>query len=621
MLRVIYEIAERYTANTSHARTNLRGLAADSDYTSNKLERMTRDAERFEAAAKRAGASVGIWARRFGMLGVAAAGWAVHQTIKDLGNLEQSIQGVAGAFMLNEAVDDFESGMRRAESVVERFRRMAVASPADYEAFLSIYQTALPSMLRANVGDDKMERMTQMLVGLRGIMPGRGYEEVAQSASMVLSGAAGQDSAVWRTLQRQLGGDVQAWNKLARERPEEAFERMLKVLNSLEPSLKAAENSMAGLLSTLGGVRKEVFQIGGAALFDEIKDDLKETVSWVDKNREQIENLARGIGRSLVDAYNSLKGPALFLATNLDKVVDISKVLFRMWAYDKLMRLATGVGAWATSVKSLGTAAATAATAATARTAAGVDIFQGTMGSRIIPRTTPRVVPTVMDPAVGTGGAFSRIGAAVPKVMIAAIAAEAAWSIGNAIGEAVAPDVVGGQKYADLHDIATGNLRGMGAHGALFAAADVDVRTAGHLADRELGRDALAIFQRATAANAYEIAQLDVFSKFHRAIKWFGVPHVSLGSGRLEEQVLEVLAKRSVSQARFQRLPSSWGLTDVKTWGDLGGWFARGFERHMETERAKRQMAGYMDLLNPGLLGSTPHPGEAHAPRRSTSAP
>lgn len=335
-LSAVYHIIERYEADTARAEQAVQRLGKQTGETGFRAEMLRKDLARLDAQAERL-------TQRFGGLKMAltaavgiGVGLGIKSMVAGLSELEQATQGVAGAFLVNDAVRDFDDGMRRAEGAVQRFRRMAKDSPGDTRDFLSIYSTMLPVMLQAKRGDAAMEELVKRGVFLKGLAPQSSYDEIAQSMGMVLGGAAGQDTVVWRMLQKQLGGDVQAWNKMAKEDPGRAFDRLSQALAGLDAVAARSGQSFGGLLATLSDVKDQTLMAAGEGLFEALKDDMQDLATWAEKNEGAIKNWARSIGQDLVGAYNLLKGPAQFAADN-------AGALMGLWALSQGRQMAGGM--------------------------------------------------------------------------------------------------------------------------------------------------------------------------------------------------------------------------------------------------------------------------------------
>jgi hypothetical protein len=336
MIRAEYHILERYEADTARAEANVQRLAKATGAGSLAAEAYRRDLARAVYETERFARAAGTAKTALTALAAYGAVAGIRSMVGGLSELEQATQGVAGAFFINDAVQSFDAGMRRAEGAVQRFRQMAKASPGDTKDFLAIYSTMLPVMLQANRGDAAMEELTKRGLFLKGLAPQSSYEEIAQSLGMVLGGAAGQDTVVWRMLQRQLGGDVQKWNELAKSNPGEAFDRLSAALAPLEAVADRAGQSFTGLLGTLSDIKDQTLHAAGEGLFEALKDDMADAAEWADRNDAAIKRWAKSVGEDLVGAYNALKAPVGFALEN-------AEALALLWGAGQVRNIGAGV--------------------------------------------------------------------------------------------------------------------------------------------------------------------------------------------------------------------------------------------------------------------------------------
>lgn len=339
--RVEYVIAQRYEADAARATAQVdryaqhtHKLARESDLAEKAVGRMERRLSGIESAMRRAtAAAVGFGLYRLG-------GAAIDKSIGGLERMEGAILGVAGSLRLNEAVYSFESGMARAEKSVGRFREMAKKSAGGTSDFVDVYQATLGSMLPAGRSDAKMEQLTQRLVLMSATLPNTSAAEVGQSAAMVLGGAAGIDSVVWRMLRAKLGGDVAKWNKLAQQNPAEAFDRLAKALERMDEIAAKAGSTFSGLKATLGDIVESTLQDVGKGMFEAIRQDMEKTVEWYELNEKAVKKWARDVGEGIVKAYSVVRDTLGWVVKYHESLISMAKHLAYIWASSKLVGFA-----------------------------------------------------------------------------------------------------------------------------------------------------------------------------------------------------------------------------------------------------------------------------------------
>jgi hypothetical protein len=227
---------------------------------------------------------------------------AVSAVGKDMAGLEASALQL-GAVIGAATGKGFAKGQQEANVLFEQYGKDALKSAGERSDFVSIGKAISGPVIGATHDLSKLRDMTGKVVGAATVV-GETFEEAGRDATAILTGVAGNDVKLFRTL-RSMGlikKEAKEFNQLS---PAKRFEELDKALGNqaLIDSQEAFGESWAGLTSSLADGTKALGRVAGAPVFGFLKTQLGGLNKLLQENTE---------GGRLYDAFEHLGASATF---------------------------------------------------------------------------------------------------------------------------------------------------------------------------------------------------------------------------------------------------------------------------------------------------------------------
>ena len=188
----------------------------------------------------------------------------------------------------------------------------------------------------------------------------------------------------------------------------EAAQIISKQLTPDPQLLKAYGSSASGMLATFTDKIKLLKEKVAGPLLEFLIKKTGEWADWLDKNQDKVEEIAKSIGKGIVNAVKAVMKAVKFLADNWKTILAVVKVLAGVWIAGKLVKgLSTIIGLAARFAGAMRSAAAAAASASGAGAGGGKG-----------------------------GGLLGKAGKAAGVIGLAVTAAELGGEVGTGLGKA-----------------------------------------------------------------------------------------------------------------------------------------------------------------------------------------
>lgn len=215
---------------------------------------------------------------------------------------------------------DMNDSLEQARQIMGEIRKDAKDLPGEFGDFVGMAQTLTAPLLNAGKGVEDIRNLTRDTVVVAASLGVR-FDQAGREMAMLLEGHAGGHNVLGTrlgiTTHTQVNG--KEFNKAS------AAERMDFITKKLGPakdSLDLFSKSWGGLTSTLMDTGKQFLGNATSGIFGAAKKDMISLIQWTGRHEDQINVLARHIGYKLVDAYDVVRGKALWFADHWDVVND-----------------------------------------------------------------------------------------------------------------------------------------------------------------------------------------------------------------------------------------------------------------------------------------------------------
>lgn len=256
-----------------------------------------RQTDAFESGLKRVGATIGA----------VFAVQRIHEFEKALVNtmsrFEQLQLGIAGAISGTGGAS-FVKAQEISDLRIKNLMEAAAKQVGTNEDYWSTFQRVLAPVRVAGGTSAVAEELTRKLVPVAMTMEGReGLGLLGYQITEVLQ--RGLTPRLAPMLQRIIreGGGAHAFEKFNVSTPTEKIAMLIKAADAFKDMVKAGERTYETQASTLESNILLLKRAGGQPFFDQLKRSLADTNAWIERNRPQLEGIAKGFGQSIADAF------------------------------------------------------------------------------------------------------------------------------------------------------------------------------------------------------------------------------------------------------------------------------------------------------------------------------
>jgi hypothetical protein len=256
----------------------------------------------------------------------------------DFNSTVQDTKNTIAGMMALATKSDLNANLARADKLYENLQRRAATLPGTTAEYVAMAGMITQPIMDAGLKMKDLEDLTvSTVVGAKALRV-----EAGAAARDIDQALRGQYRSVDAFTGKLLGSQGYAGEagrtKFNAMNPQKRAEALMKAVNAPQiQQLAAAQGAtFSGLMST---VQDNIEQLGGKAgkpLFEALTKEVKSWVEYLDKNKAQIDRMAKSVGEGLVKGFEHLKGAVKFIVDHKDTLISIGK----MWAGVKIAGMA-----------------------------------------------------------------------------------------------------------------------------------------------------------------------------------------------------------------------------------------------------------------------------------------
>jgi hypothetical protein len=304
---------------------------------------------------------------------VAVGGGALYAAKKavELGQkFEDTSLSIAGAIQAYDLAPNIELAEKAAVKALGNIDRMAAKLPGTTEDYVEVFKQALPGAIAAGAQDlDKIADFTSRYtaVATANMVDA---QQAGSDLSLMLTGLAGQQVAMFRKLAPLIGKTAEEFNKMTREARMAAIDKSLAGYAGM---MQRAGDTMGSKLGEAEAHINKIARLAGGPIFDAMLDQLSKLNDYFTKNEKSVIAIGQGLATTVVNAIK-------MVIDNFETVVSLAKNLLELWVSFKIgvvaSEITTGLFAIAGAFTAI-TVSATEAAAAEAAATAGLSALVG----------------------------------------------------------------------------------------------------------------------------------------------------------------------------------------------------------------------------------------------------
>lgn len=354
-LKWLFEMMDHISGPARHAAGALQGLVVNINVTNNALKDQEDKAKKtsrawtaFAATMRTLGrgsiggirwvtgqlSSLARMARYAGAAGLGGLALLGRQVVRVGSETETTQNTIAGMLRASGGTRDWGESMAFAGRAMAQIRADAARLPGTDADFLTIFRTAMPAALGANMHDMRQIIALTNQIGAVGISSGIDAEQIGRDTQMMFQGRAGAQVRTWQMLAPNIRRAAEGLHLSARSaeqfnhlRPEQRVQLMTAAAGQYREMIEGASHSWETVSSTTRANAMGLFRIATAGLFGHMTTTLGRLNSAFDRNHHSAEDMARTVGDRLGQAFD-------FVVTRVE----------RLWRWMQRIRHGAGAG-------------------------------------------------------------------------------------------------------------------------------------------------------------------------------------------------------------------------------------------------------------------------------------
>jgi hypothetical protein len=222
----------------------------------------------------------------------------------DLGSkFEDTSLSIAGSLMAFDLAPNIQMAETAAVRALGNIDKMAAKLPGTTEDYVEVFKAGLPAAIAAGTTDlDKIADFTSRYtaVATANMVDA---QQAGSDLSMMLTGVAGQQVAMFRKLQPLIGKSAEEFNKMTRAARLAAID---KSLASYTGMLGRAGDTMSSRMGEAEAHVVKIARLGGQPIFDEVVRQLTIINKYLTDNEDSIVRTVKTLSERLVKAFRDL---------------------------------------------------------------------------------------------------------------------------------------------------------------------------------------------------------------------------------------------------------------------------------------------------------------------------
>jgi hypothetical protein len=222
----------------------------------------------------------------------------------DLGTkFEDTSLSIAGAISAFNLAPNIQIAEQAAVKALANIDKMAAKLPGTTEDYVEVFKQGLPAAIAAGTTDlDKIADFTSRYtaVATANMVDA---QQAGSDLSLMLTGMAGQQVAMFRKLQPLIGKTAEEFNKMTRAARMAAIDKSLAGYSGM---LERAGNTMGSKLGEAEAHLVKIARLGGQPIFDEVVRQLNIINKYLTDNEDSIIRTVKTLSERLVKAFRDL---------------------------------------------------------------------------------------------------------------------------------------------------------------------------------------------------------------------------------------------------------------------------------------------------------------------------
>jgi hypothetical protein len=236
---------------------------------------------------------------------------------------------IAGLFTASgfKGADDFNTSLLMSQSIMQKMIADAAKLPGTMEDLQEIFQGGIAGGSKAGKSIMDIEQLSSkmMAVGKAFEMPA---QMIRQEFSEMLEGRARKQTPLFAKLSQFMGDDMTAQKFNAMAAPEK-WEKIEAALEKFNPMIKAYGDTWDAVSSTTESYANQLLRIGSSGVFEFMKQKLAEINEWYEKNKDQVDAIAKKLGDELAvklkQGFEAVKEVVSFIIAHREAIVNIAE--------------------------------------------------------------------------------------------------------------------------------------------------------------------------------------------------------------------------------------------------------------------------------------------------------
>lgn len=222
----------------------------------------------------------------------------------DLGTkFEDTSLSIAGAISAFNLAPNIQTAEQAAVKALANIDKMAAKLPGTTEDYVEVFKQGLPAAIAAGTTDlDKIADFTSRYtaVATANMVDA---QQAGSDLSLMLTGMAGQQVAMFRKLQPLIGKTAEEFNGMTRAARMAAIDESLAGYSGM---LERAGDTMGSKLGEAEAHLVKIARLGGQPIFDEVLRQLTIVNKYLTDNEDSIIRTVKTLSERLVKAFRDL---------------------------------------------------------------------------------------------------------------------------------------------------------------------------------------------------------------------------------------------------------------------------------------------------------------------------
>jgi hypothetical protein len=339
LLRLKDEMSEKVKHTAHEAREAAKEAIEAKDAIGEVKESLATVKERLLEFAAGAGAALGVW-----KLGEAFIETNAH--IEEMRRQFGAVLNASYEFARGDPTESLRKGFERANELVEKLDEAEGKIRIDKDVLIPMAGRLTMAVAAAKKGTDELIPLTTKLAQAAK-MTGQNYDEVAMSVQALV-----QHGRVMRTpFLQMLGFDRSQAKALAGDSPAARLEKVMQRLTRVIPENIADMRTFDDVVESVKISVANIQETAGKGFFDVAKKSAADLDAWLQRNKDNVQAIAEGVGKKLVSGLEMATSTAGVLVKYFDELKMAATAIASVMAIRKGAEIVSGAKAWVVEMR------------------------------------------------------------------------------------------------------------------------------------------------------------------------------------------------------------------------------------------------------------------------------